>query len=76
MATERKKWGRTRFNYPTETTVNDIHKTTPKATSDVSPVTAFLGAALYLKYHPTEVSRVASFMSKTTSFATGAPLEY
>jgi hypothetical protein len=40
MAAEPGKWGRSKFNYPTETAVNDIHETTVQPGDDVTAVTA------------------------------------
>jgi hypothetical protein len=42
MAAGPGKWGRSRFNYPTETAVNDIHETTVQPGGDVTAVTAFI----------------------------------
>jgi hypothetical protein len=36
MATGLEKWGRSEFNYPTETTVNGIHEITAQPGSEVT----------------------------------------
>jgi len=54
-ATGLEKWGRSEFNYPSETAVNDIHETTVQPGCDVTAVTAFILPADLSSIHPAEV---------------------
>jgi hypothetical protein len=65
MAVGPEKWGRSKFNYPTETPVNDIHETTVQPGCDVTAVTASILPAGLPSIHPAEVVKIITLMSQS-----------